>query len=150
MSVVSGTAIDEARNALMQEALSARADLLLMIDDDSWFVPSAPWDMIEASLAHSATVAGLAAPKRDGAPNVEGDGFQEGFVHCDRVGGGVMVVDVAATLRLGLVRPWFVSMPQRCGGLYTEDYYFCDAVRRAGGTVYVDWRTPAGNGDLHF
>jgi hypothetical protein len=150
ISGASGTEVDEARNGLMQDAIDAHADWLLMLDDDVWFGPLAPWELLDLALARGATVAGLPAPTRMGWLNVEPREMGSGFEPCDRIGGAVMAVNLHRVVGLGLERPWFVSTPQKQGGVYSEDFYFCDNVRAAGGSVFADWRNTAGNGDQHL
>jgi len=139
--------IDECRNMLVQEALTHEADWLLMLDDDASFEAIAPWELIMMAEAFGATVAGLPYPIRGtGEPCVEQlPEVRKGFKPCERIGAGVMAIDLA---KLGRWRPWFISTPQPQGGSYSEDYYFCDQVREKGGSVFCDWRHPAGNGNV--
>jgi len=139
--------IDECRNMLVQEALEAEADWLLMLDDDVSFEAIAPWEMIQMAEAFGATVAGLPYPIRGtGEPCVEPpQEIRKGFRAVGRIGAGVMAINMSALVVIGYPRPWFISTPQPQGGSYSEDYFFCDQVRERGGTVFCDWRHPAGN-----
>lgn len=145
--------IDVARNRLVQEAINADCDWLLMVDADTWHEDG--FNILQAiSTAdrNHDTVVIVPTPRRDNDnphlmiydENLKAIGDTLDTTKQSKVAYGatsMIAIDVTF-LRQKMEPPWFQFI-YRPGGIKperSEDMYFCDRVRAAGGTVVAEGR----------
>ena len=142
--------IDRARNALVQQAIVARADWLLMVDSDTFAV--AGKDLLRMILERPAGAAVVGAPvvRRGEATNrtnlwrwtngrheptsiLDGGIGSHGFyTEVDAVGAAILAIDLARVAAARVEFRWADGM--------SEDLWFCRQLREAGERIYVDPR----------
>jgi GT2 family glycosyltransferase len=136
--------IDRARNALVRQAIVAKADWLLSVDSDTFAV--AGKDLLRMILERPADAAAVgAAVIRRGettrAPNVwrwTGERHEVGIVgsppyaEVDAIGAAILAINVHVIERLGARFEWVSGM--------SEDLAMCRKLRVAGEKIYVDPR----------
>jgi hypothetical protein len=143
--------IDRARNALVQQAIAAKADWLLMVDSDTFAV--AGKDLLRMILERPAAAAIVGAPvirRGEKSPNMWrwmgehheacGDALhgRDGtetigpYIDVDAVGAAILAIDLAVVQRTGTMFRWADGM--------SEDLFYCRQLRLAGERIYVDPR----------
>lgn len=167
-STASGPSVSLNRNRLMHRALLSGAEVGLWIDDDT--SSESPFDAADAVLDLVALcspawpVLGLNLPNRhkppgtgtaldmDGALLSPDDEPFDGVRECLRVGFGLTVVHLGWLLDAWPQdQPWFWER-QVLGhdgepGAVSEDYQFCDRVRKCGGRIGYRQVPALRNGD---
>lgn len=154
---VRGTYVHSARQQLAEKAMDVGADYVLWLDDDMRF----PKDLAIRLLARNEAIVGVNYSTRKGAPceftaisRITGDdgtpskrcetlNDSTGLEPVEAIGFGAVLIraDVFRALHdpNGPDGPWFwyrwmPELNQQVG----EDVYFCELVRKAGFTIYVD------------
>jgi hypothetical protein len=143
--------IDRARNALVRQAIVAKADWLLMVDSDTFAV--AGKDLLRMILERpdgAAAAVGAPVVRRGEAANrtnlwrwtnerheptgvLDGGIGSRGFyIEVDAVGAAIFALAIDAVQRVGATFRWADGM--------SEDLRFCRDLRSAGEKIYVDPR----------
>lgn len=140
-----------ARNAIVEAAMQANADYLLMIDDDmildidSTSGASRAYDLVDRLIQHKKPVCGVLYFQRGGEcrpvlmeENVPGkyrflrdDQITHGLQQVDVAGGGCLLIDMAVFNRIK--QPWFA--PEHLLG---TDIQICAAAKAEGFEVWAD------------
>jgi SAM-dependent methyltransferase len=142
-----------ARNAIVEAALQANADYLLMLDDDMvlnpWVTqgPTPEYDLLRRLLAHDKDICGALYYQREGACRpvlmraigggdtgyrfLRDDEITGGLQEVDVVGGGCMLIKMAVFHKV--VPPYF-----RPEFEYGTDIQLCRAAKAKGFTVWAD------------
>ena len=147
-----GYTVAENRNYIVVQALNAKCDWLLFVDDDMTFPP----DTLERLLAHGKRIIGVASHSRllpvkytvellEGSAELPNELFEARAVGC-----GVMLVDTSIFRELN--RPWFGFKTFDTGQIARgEDAWFCDLARDNGYKVWCDPTIPIGHiGDYSY
>ena len=143
--------IDRARNALVRQAMVARAEWLLMVDSDTFAI--AGKDVLRMILERPKDAAAVGAPvirRGEKTPNVwqwngerhvvcgeilDGAVCRPGYgpyAEVDAIGAAILAIDVHVIERLGAKFEWVNGM--------SEDLAMCRKLRVAGEKIYVDPR----------
>jgi len=136
--------LPNARNGLTDQVIDLGFTHQLWIDSDMEF----PVDMLTRLAAHRKEVVGINAmmrrpPYESTAETAQGvkletNEHSSGLEKVHRLGTGVLLLDLAVFARIRR-RPWFTF--EWIGGKRThrgEDYVFCQRLRKAGATLWVD------------
>lgn len=156
LNFVTGTYVHSARQELAEAALSSGADYVLWIDSDMRF----PKDALVRLLQRGESVVGINYAKRGLPPAFVAikkvgrtaedtpewcvtDADSEGLEEVEAMGGGMVLMrsDVFHDLHdpYGEDGPWYwYEWLPEIGQQVGEDVYFCDLLREAGHTLYVD------------
>jgi hypothetical protein len=154
--------VGKARNTLLREAMSDKADWLLMCDSDNYLLPSQDGpDVGDVMLrmivtGEEASAAVIAAPsyaRTQERPNYFADldgkiGADREVFEAERVGGGMMAVNVRWMVKHWPDPPWFVPryMPGPDLPVLGEDWTFCEGVHNREGLILCDGRAWLGHG----
>jgi len=140
--------VDKCRNKIVKHAFDWGATHLLFLDDDMIIPPNA----VEILLQHNKDVTGLLAFKRkepfwpviykkdESNPDrlITVFDYEKGLLPVDATGCACMMIkmDVFRNLKF----PWFKfeEDEEHPGEMLGEDFYFCNAVKEAGYSIYVD------------
>ena len=150
--VVDVCGIDVARNRMVQEAIDADCDWLLMIDADTWHDDGFDLLQMVSTAAHEgATVVAGPVPRRDpddphlmvynAAGQVAKLSATVPLVPIASAATAIMAIDLTF-VRHKMTPPWFVfewtegsTKPTK-----SEDLVFCERVLNAGGSIRADTR----------
>jgi hypothetical protein len=153
-SIVDVCGVDVARNRLVEEAITAKADWLFMVDSDTWHHDGFDiLSMISKADREGAAVVVAPVPKRD--PNdphlmiYRQLGTERDSVHrkiLDNHPFELVPIDSAATafmaMRVSFVeklpKPWFrFQYIEGTNRFVSEDLGFCAAVKENGGKIFA-------------
>jgi hypothetical protein len=131
---------DAARNLLARQLLSrADMEIVLFIDSDMIFTPHDAREVASLAGRYQGVVAGLYCTRMmPHLPAVRGENAQEDVLKGVRQGGTLVEVEGAGTGFMAIHRsiferlkfPWFKWPVFEDGTFITDDYYFCERVRR--------------------
>lgn len=137
LAPVVGTFVHQAREKLLDDLVGLwGATHILWLDADMTF----PRDTALRLLAHEKKVvaANYVTRKAPSRPTARRDGKcvssldAEGLEAVDHVGMGVFLLDTSVLWNISRPRFWY-STPTE-----TEDVYFCNLLRKAGHSIYID------------
>lgn len=141
--------VDLARNKIVKAALDGGAHWLLMCDHDTWFAdPKAITRMVREAHESGAAVIGAPYKQRNQEHlyNVVKDGERVpsfgSVIEVDRLGTGFMAVNLGWLHEHWPKQPWFwtETLEGDEPSKRSEDYSFCDGVRKRGGVILCDGR----------
>lgn len=158
-SSVDNPNIDKARNKLMYDALNVcpNADWFLSIDSDNNAPPHQVIQMIEDAIKMSNNCSIIGAPYKsragglamtmEGNKQVMGISGSKGIFPIDAIGFGM------ALFNLDWIRsnwpnkngPWFKTIQLEKAESLTEDFVFCEEVKKLGGSIWCDSRVDCGH-----
>ncbi len=146
-----GITIAEARNQIVMEAQGQNMDQLLFIDTDMVF-PHDMYSRLSAHLNGMVKVVGCNYSRRDGTGvgvgiGLDGkrmNGEDTGMGEVKGLGAGMLLIDM--TIFDKMEKPYFheltledkLDSKDAMTRSLSEDFYFCNKVREAGGRVYCD------------
>ena len=161
MRCVSGYDCARARTMIVEEALKAHADYVLMVDSDVVPPRDALVNLMEHDVevclgyyAHQGRLDGTTCLCKPFRPNYDRQfdaseliGLRDAGKYLVRVKGGGLgcaLIDMSVFDRIAF--PWFEFVTYADGhGVLSEDLYFCEACGRAGIEIYGDARVSCGH-----
>lgn len=140
--------IDDVRNRVVEEARRRGYDYLYMQDADTYSNAIVLRPLIDVALEKDATVVAAACPLRRDTPTLSVFPSRPGEIYEGQMAGtGMMLVNLRHIDRIAeeYDGPWFERSyadkrrtTLRVGG----DVFFCDLVRRHGGSVWINAQIP--------
>lgn len=140
-----GSVLPKNRNLLVESALEMGCTHLLQIDSDLTFPPAT----LHRLLMHNQPIVGCTYARRSRPHDNLAVPLNKAPVHnvkglaaVDRLPTGLLLVSMDVFPKIK--QPWFrfptieATEELPAGRIDGEDYYFCDAAREAGYTVYLD------------
>lgn len=142
-----GSILPQLRQQLVEDALKQGASHMLFVDSDQVF----PAETLRALYEHHLPVVAANIPTKMFPANptarkmvngklesVYSTERATGLERVDRVGTGIMLLDMRVFARLG-PKPWFnLKWKEETGDFMGEDWYFCELLEKAGYNIYID------------
>jgi len=149
-----GYTIAENRNYLATQALNNNSDYLLMVDDDMVFES----DLLDRLLENEKDIIGVAYhPRTDMQGKIKfldethfikleesDDPKYKTTFECHATGTGIILIKCEVFRKVP--QPWFMFEYYNTGQVKLgEDWYFCEATKKAGYKIFTDPTIPVGH-----